>query len=87
MPQSFAAFRQKRGLSQEQVAHELGLKSKGTVSDIENGRRYAGLRLALQIEQWSGGEVSAATLIDTEDRRLLAAARRQTEPAPCAATA
>lgn len=62
----FAAYRAQRGLTLEQCAVELGLSptSKGWLSEIETGNsdRRASLRLALKIEQWSGGIVKAASL-------------------------
>ena len=44
-----------------QTAAALGLseKSVGWLSDIENGKRDASLRLALRIEAWSDGKVPA----------------------------
>lgn len=49
------------GLTLAQTAAELGLseKSVGWLSDIENGKRDASLRLALRIEAWSAGKVPA----------------------------
>lgn len=57
-------FRTSRGLSLEQCAVELGLSptSKSWLSDIENGKRDASLRLALKIEKWTGGKVKAASV-------------------------
>lgn len=57
-----AAYRQLRGLSQEDCARELGLRSKGYISDIETGAQSAGVRLSLKIEAWSNGLVKAATV-------------------------
>ena len=61
---SFASFRAERGITLEQCAIELELSpsSKGWLSEIENGRKDASLRLALRIERWSGGEVTAASV-------------------------
>lgn len=52
------------GLSLEQCAVALGLSpsSKGWLSEIENGKRDASLRLALRIERWSKGKVKAASV-------------------------
>lgn len=58
----FASYRKSLGLSQEECAHALGVRSKGYISDVENGARVASLRLALKIEQWSGGRVPAASV-------------------------
>jgi len=57
-------YRKAKGLTQEQCAHLLGLKSKSVISDIERGRagRKVPLALALRIEKWSAGKVSAASL-------------------------
>lgn len=60
----FATHRTSLGLSLEECAVALGLspKSKGWLSEIENGRRSASLRLALKIETWSKGKVPAASV-------------------------
>lgn len=68
------SFRKSRGLTQEQLASELGLVSKGYVSRIETGDVRAPIKLALQIERWSGGEVRAVELLSPEDAGLLQAA-------------
>lgn len=59
-----ASYRRELGLSQEDLALQLGLSatSKGWISEIETGARPASLRLALKIERWSSGAVSAAEL-------------------------
>jgi len=58
-----AQHRKALGLSLEQTAIALGLapSSKGWLSEIENGKRDASLRLALKMERWSDGAVPAAT--------------------------
>ena len=56
------SYRRSRGLTQEQVAQALGLRSKGYISDIEGRRQRCSLRLALRIQQWSEGAVPAASL-------------------------
>lgn len=57
-----ATYRKSLKLSQEEVARALGVRSKGLISDIENNRRDASLRLALTIERWSGGKVRASSV-------------------------
>lgn len=59
-----ATHRTARGLSLEECAVALGLSptSKSWLSEIENGKRAASLRLALRIEAWSGGQVPAHTV-------------------------
>lgn len=57
-----ATYRKSLGLSQEECAIALGVKSKSYISGIETGGRAASPRLALKIEQWSGGRVKAASL-------------------------
>lgn len=74
------SFRKLQGLSQEQAAAELGLRSKGYISRIESRATPCPLRLALQIEEWSGGKVPAETLLDDRDRQLLRANRGRAEP-------
>ncbi len=73
-------LRRDRGLSQEQLAHELGLKSKGRICDIENGAVDCPLELALKIQAWSGGEVRAAEL-RPDLAHLIAEAGRPLPPA------
>ena len=60
----FATHRASLGLSLEQCAIALGLSptSKGWLSEIENGKRPASLRLALRIERWSEGKVEAGSI-------------------------
>lgn len=60
----FAAYRSEQGLSLEQCAAALGLSptSKSWLSEIERGKRDASLRLAIKIERWSQGAVSAASV-------------------------
>jgi len=60
----FAQHRKALGLSLEQTAVALGLAptSKGWLSEIENGKRDASLRLALKIERWSEGAVPASSV-------------------------
>lgn len=57
-------YRKSLGLTLAQTASELGLsdKSVGWLSEIENGKRDASLRLALRIERWSVGKVSASSV-------------------------
>ena len=55
-------YRKSLGLSQEQCARELGVRSKSYICGIETTRRDASLRLALKIEQWSGGKVPASAV-------------------------
>lgn len=61
---TLAEYRKVKGLSQEDVAKALGLKSKGHISDIERVKsgRYPSLELALRIERFTGGKVSAASI-------------------------
>jgi transcriptional regulator with XRE-family HTH domain len=68
------AFRESRGLSQQDVADAIGLASKGHISTLETGASRVGLRTALRIETWSGGEVRAIDLLADEDAQLLRAA-------------
>lgn len=76
------AFRETRGLSQEAAASELGLRSKGYISSIESGTWPCPLKLALQIEQWSGGVVPAEQLLEGDDLDLLKATKeRGAQPA------
>ena len=87
MASDLATFRKSRDLSQEEVARQLGLKSKGYLSSLENGQERMPLRLALQIEAWSAGEVPAESLLTEEDAALLATHRRLAAAQPAEAAA
>ena len=72
-------FRERKGISLDAMAAELGFKSKGFLSRLENGERPS-LELALRIQVWSRGEVTAAELRpDLAD--LIAAALAAAPPA------
>lgn len=55
------AFRQSLGLNQEAFASLIGLKSKGQVSELENGAAPS-IRVALEIERVSSGALKAAEM-------------------------
>lgn len=73
IPNPLASFRKRRRLNQGQLAEALRL-SKGYISQIENGTVPVPFRLALQIEQFTDGELLALDLLKGEDARLLGAA-------------
>lgn len=68
------AYRQRLGLTQQQAAEALGLRSKGYYSRMENGFEPFSIRVALKVEAWTNGEVKAIALLDPEHAALLAAA-------------
>lgn len=53
--------RKSMGLSQTELARAVGLKSPGSISDIENGKP-ASVGVALRIEAFFKGKVAAASL-------------------------
>lgn len=56
-------LRKKLGLNQEAFAKEVGLASKGYVSDLESADEpRCSVKVALEIERLSGGKISAAAL-------------------------
>lgn len=59
-----ATYRKSLGISQEECARQLGVRSKGYISEIETDttQSRASFRVAMRIEKWSGGKVKAATL-------------------------
>lgn len=65
MSQAFTIrdLRQELGLGTAEFAELLGIKSKSTVSEIERGAPVSA-RIALRIEDISGGRIDAATLND-----------------------
>jgi transcriptional regulator with XRE-family HTH domain len=58
------SFRKSRGLTQQQLAEAVGLRSKGYISAIESGREACSLRLALKLERLSDGELKAGDLCE-----------------------
>lgn len=74
-------YLESKGLTQDQAASELGV-SKAYVSGVVTGNMPASLRLALEIEHWSKGEVPAESVCKPEDRYLL----RRSRVAPVAET-
>lgn len=57
-----ALFRKSLKLSQADLARELGVRSKGYISDLESGRQPWPLKLALKLERLSAGAVPAASI-------------------------
>lgn len=68
---SISAYRETRGLTQEEAAIELGLKSKGYFSVLEQGLEPTPIRVALRMQIWSKGQVQAADIVSADDRELL----------------
>ena len=56
-----ASLRKDLGLSQEEFAPRIGLKSKGHVCELEAGKTPS-IRVAIEIEKVSGGRIRAADL-------------------------
>jgi DNA-binding XRE family transcriptional regulator len=54
-------LRKEMGLTQEQFASQIGLGSKGYVSEMESGAGCS-VRVALEIERLSDGRIAAETL-------------------------
>ena len=82
---ALVTYRKSRGLTQEQAAKELGLSSKGYFCALERFEAPWPLRLALQVEAWSEGQVPADQLVDDEDRQLLARHRLISSQRPACA--
>lgn len=63
-------FRKIHGYTQEQFAALVGCK-KTSIQKIESGKTRAGIPLALKIEKFTGGEVTAAYLTEllSDDER------------------
>ena len=68
---SLTQVRERRGLSLDGLAAELGTKSKGYLSRLETGAERASFRTALKIQLWSAGEVPAESLLSPDDAQLL----------------
>jgi len=60
--EKIASLRKRLALSQEAFAARVGLASKGHVCNIESGKIGASVRVALEIERLSDGEIPASDL-------------------------
>lgn len=67
-PLSIVALREELGLTQLEFGERIGLANKASVSLIERGLGPCSLRVAVAIEELSGGRIDAAGL--NEDVRL-----------------
>lgn len=56
------AFRKSLGLTQGELAHALGLRSRASINMIETGTRPASLEVALKYEKLSQGKVRAVSI-------------------------
>lgn len=56
------SFRKARGLTQQQLAEAIGLRSKGSISMVERGIRDPSADLAIRLEHFSGGVLKAVDL-------------------------
>ena len=65
------SFREMEGWSLERLAEELGLKSKGYLSDLQSGRQPWPVELALRAQLVSKGRVRAIELVPEEKRELI----------------
>ena len=65
------AYRKSRGLTQAACAQELELSSKSYISEIETGSQPPSMDLALRIEKWSDGQVTARQLLPPKRAALL----------------
>ena len=69
-------LRIQRGLTLDQLATLLGMRSRGRLSEMERGEKPVPVHLALKIETWSGGLISASSLnsdvaaVETARRRV-----------------
>lgn len=66
MESSLRTLRKHRGLSQAQLAAHLNV-SQSQISDVERGRTIS-FELAVKIETWSEGIITAAVLQADRDR-------------------
>jgi transcriptional regulator with XRE-family HTH domain len=69
--QALVALRKRRGLTQQQFAGVLGVRSKVYVSQLETGACPFTIELALKVDGWSGGEIKAPNLLSEELAFLL----------------
>lgn len=59
---TIASLRKELGLTLDELAEQLGISSKGYLSQIERGVVDCSLSVALRIEEFSGGRIDAASL-------------------------
>lgn len=59
---TIASLRKELGLTLDELAEQLGISSKGYLSQIERGVIDCSVRVALRIEDFSGGRIDAAGL-------------------------
>lgn len=59
---TIASLRKELGLTLDELAEQLGISSKGYLSQIERGVIDCSLAIALRIEEFSGGRIDAASL-------------------------
>lgn len=62
---TIAELRSNLGMSLQAFADAVGLKSKGQMLEIEQGREGCSVRVALAIERLSEGRISACSLNET----------------------
>ncbi|AJP72284.1 helix-turn-helix domain-containing protein [Sphingomonas hengshuiensis] len=77
-PLLIRSIRDERGQSLDELAAAIGVGSRGYMSRIENGKVQCSPRIALAIEQWSGGRIPAEQL--SADVALVVAARSLSRP-------
>jgi DNA-binding XRE family transcriptional regulator len=64
-------MREKRGLTQRKLAHDLGI-SQNYIPAIEAGARHAGPKLQVQLVKYFGcdfGDLFEVVLVDSETKR------------------
>lgn len=59
---TIASLRRELGLTLDELAEQLGISSKGYLSQIERGVIDCSVRVALRIEEFSSGRIDAACL-------------------------
>lgn len=59
-------LRQKRGLTMRELADALGFKSHGFIGDLESGRKYPSLDLAVKVADYFGVTVDQLARDDVE---------------------
>jgi len=70
-----AKWRKQFGLSQNELAHRLGLKSRGRISSLESGAEPWPTDLAIAMDRLTRGQVPVADLRpDLHDVRVISSA-------------
>ncbi len=70
-----ASYRKSRGVSQQQLADHLGIRSKAYVCALERKSKHPTVEMALKIQKWSEGAIRAEELLPPKRAAVVADAQ------------